>query len=247
MPHLNRNRTLFAVAVGALGTCVLCAPVAAGELAAPEYRLKLDQPAALRLAGKEAVENKSADPSSEEVLAPLAERPYAAQIQSAAREAALDPALVHAVIAVESNYNPAARSPKGAIGLMQVLPETAQRYGVADPARSPEANLRAGTRYLSDLMQMFEGRLELVLAAYNAGEKAVQRHSLRIPPYPETQRYVPAVLTRYFEWRGPQPPHVETAPAQPARIVYLSGTVLDIDGLRRRAATEAPGGSANNP
>ena len=151
----------------------------------------------------------------------LADKPYAALIQTAALEAALDPALVHAVIFVESGYNPAARSPKGAIGLMQVMPDTALRYGVADPGRSPEVNLKAGTRYLKDLMGLFEGRLELALAAYNAGENAVIRHGQRIPPYQETRLYVPAVLERYHEWREPSP-----VPG-PARIEYLPGTRLD--------------------
>lgn len=155
----------------------------------------------------------------------FANRRFSGLIETAARNAALEPALVHAVIAVESGYNPEARSPKGAIGLMQVLPETASRYGVADPASSPEANLLAGTRYLRHLMRLFDDRLELVLAAYNAGEHAVLRHGNRIPPYRETQQYVPAVMSRYLEWRDPDPP---ATPATPARtgILYMPGTSL---------------------
>lgn len=155
------------------------------------------------------------------IPARLADKPYAALIQTAALEAALDPALVHAVIHVESGYNPAARSPKGAIGLMQVMPDTALRYGVADPGRSPAVNLRVGTRYLKELMELFEGRLELAIAAYNAGENAVIRHGQRIPPYQETRLYVPAVLEKYRAWREPPP-----VPG-PARIEYLPGTRLD--------------------
>lgn len=124
------------------------------------------------------------------------------------------------MILVESGYNPAARSPKGAIGLMQVLPETAARYGVPDPAHSPEANLRAGTRYLSDLMQQFAGQLDLVLAAYNAGENAVLRYGHRIPPYQETRVYVPAVSSKYREWREPPP-------TLPSRFEYPPGTFFD--------------------
>ena len=131
----------------------------------------------------------------------LAARPYAKLIEHAACEAALDPALVHAVISVESAYNATARSPAGAIGLMQLMPDTALRYGVKDPARSLEGNLRAGTQYLRDLMRMFNGRLDLVLAAYNAGENAVIKYGQKIPPYAETQAYVPAVLAKYREWR----------------------------------------------
>lgn len=150
----------------------------------------------------------------------FADQRFSGLIETAARDAALDPALVHAVIAVESGYNPEARSAKGAIGLMQVLPETASRYGVADPASSPEANLRAGTRYLRHLMRLFDDRLELVLAAYNAGEHAVLRHGNRIPPYRETQQYVPAVMARYLEWREPAPP---AAPAWTGTL-YMLGT-----------------------
>jgi len=152
------------------------------------------------------------------IPAQFADKPFAAQIQAAALKEALDPALVHAVIHVESRYNPAARSPKGAIGLMQVMPGTALRYGVTDPGQSPETNLRVGTRYLRDLMELFDGRLELVLAAYNAGEKAVMRYGHRIPPYQETRDYVPAVLSKYHEWRDPP------SDPGPVWIEYLPGT-----------------------
>jgi len=122
--------------------------------------------------------------------------PYETLIEEAARQAALSPDLVRAVIAVESAFNPRAVSKKGAIGLMQLRPDTARRYGAQDPF-DPEQNTRAGSRYLSDLMSRYEGRLELVLAAYNAGEDAVERYGRRIPPYPETQAYVPSVLELY--------------------------------------------------
>lgn len=161
-------------------------------------------------------------PPPQQTLPPeIANKPYAAMISKAAREAALDPALVHAVIHVESGYNPTARSPKGALGLMQVMPDTALRYGVKDPGVSPQENLRAGTRYLKDLMQLFSNRLELVLAAYNAGEQAVLRHGERIPPYRETQSYVPAVLAKYHELQGPK----KTAHTA-KRKEYLQGTRL---------------------
>jgi soluble lytic murein transglycosylase-like protein len=108
---------------------------------------------------------------------------------------------VHAVIFVESRYDSEARSPDGAVSLMQVQPNTASRYGVDDPAESVAHNLRAGTRYLRDLMKRFNGRLELVLAAYNAGEGAVIKHGEQIPPYKITQSYVPKVLEKYYEFR----------------------------------------------
>lgn len=121
---------------------------------------------------------------------------YKPLIEAAAQAAALDPALLHAVVMVESGYNPAARSPKGAQGLMQLMPDTARRFGTTDPY-DPAQNLRGGARYLARLLAEFDGELSLALAAYNAGENAVRRHGGRIPPYAETQRYVPAVLARY--------------------------------------------------
>lgn len=165
----------------------------------------------------------------------LAARPYAKLIEHAAREAALDPALVHAVISVESAYNATARSPAGAIGLMQLMPDTALRYGVKDPARSLEGNLRAGTQYLRDLMRLFNGRLDLVLAAYNAGENAVIKYGQKIPPYAETQAYVPAVLAKYREWRvalPSAPVEAKETSAGPKRIEYMPGTVLNVNALR---------------
>jgi len=118
-----------------------------------------------------------------------------AQVERIADEHGVDPALALAVIHIESAGRSDARSPKGALGLMQLMPATAQRYGVADPLDAA-ANLRGGIRYLRDLMQQF-GNIELALAAYNAGEGAVLRHGRRVPPFAETQAYVPKVLARY--------------------------------------------------
>ena len=213
--------------------CVTATGLAAesGPLASPEYRLSVETPAAFRLPVKE-LNVPAPEPRKEFAAAPrLADRPFAKMIEGAAREAALDPALVHAVISVESGYNPAARSPKGALGLMQVMPETASRYGVRNAARSPEANLKAGTLYLSDLLQLFDSRIDLALAAYNAGENAVLRYGQRIPPYRETQLYVPAVLARYLEWREPLPAGPAVPPA-PIPIQYMPGTGLDLEVLR---------------
>ncbi len=120
---------------------------------------------------------------------------YAGLIVQAARGAGLQPALLQAMVAVESGFNPQAVSRKGALGLMQLLPETAQRYGVQD-AFDPGDNLRAGARYVHDLMRRY-GNLELALAAYNAGEEAVERYGRAVPPYPETRAYVPSVLGLY--------------------------------------------------
>lgn len=107
----------------------------------------------------------------------------------------LDPALVHAVIKAESAYRPEAVSPKGAVGLMQVMPATGRRFGVSDLAQ-PESNLKAGTTYLRHLLDRFDD-VPLALAAYNAGEGAVRRFGNAIPPYPETRGYVQNVLRSY--------------------------------------------------
>jgi hypothetical protein len=127
---------------------------------------------------------------------PKKRKEMAAAIEEASLLYRIDAALVHAVVAAESAYNPTAVSPKGAMGLMQLMPATAARYGVADPF-DPVQNLHGGTRYLKDLLALFDGELELALAAYNAGENAVLRHGRRIPPYAETLAYVPKVLRFY--------------------------------------------------
>ena len=117
-------------------------------------------------------------------------------IANAARSNGLDAKLVHAVIRAESGYNENAISPKGAVGLMQLIPATAQRYGVTN-SYDPTQNISGGTRYLRDLLKMFDGNVELALAGYNAGENAVIRAGNRIPPYAETMAYVPKVLNFY--------------------------------------------------
>jgi soluble lytic murein transglycosylase-like protein len=113
----------------------------------------------------------------------------------------VQPALLKAVIEVESGFNAKALSSKGAIGLMQVMPTTAARYGQYD-LYSPEENLAVGARYLHDLIVMFKGDVRLAVAAYNAGENAVLRNGGRIPPYAETQQYVPMVMERYSRFQA---------------------------------------------
>jgi hypothetical protein len=129
-------------------------------------------------------------------------RPY---LRDASRALALDYELLQALILTESGFNAGAVSPKGAVGLMQVMPTTALRYGLAGDAKNPVArkladpstNIRTGTRYLRYLLDLFPGQVELALAAYNAGEGAVQRAGNRIPDYPETQNYVKTVMQVY--------------------------------------------------
>jgi soluble lytic murein transglycosylase-like protein len=133
------------------------------------------------------------------------------QIVRGARMQALDPYLVKAVIQAESNFNPGAVSPKNAVGLMQVLPQTAQeiglkpqgRMGVARLLHDPWVSILVGTRYLSGLVERF-GRVDLALAAYNAGPSAVEKAGYRIPPYPETQAYVRKVLNTWRTLRQAQ-------------------------------------------
>lgn len=131
---------------------------------------------------------------------PADRRRFSPLVEQAARDFHLDQALLHAVIAVESAYDPHAVSHRGAVGLMQLMPQTAQRYGVQNP-RDPAQNIRGGARYLRHLMRKFDNDLTLTLAAYNAGEDAVVRHGNRVPPYRETRSYVPRVLDFYREYQ----------------------------------------------
>jgi hypothetical protein len=108
----------------------------------------------------------------------------------------VDEKLVHAVIQAESAYRANAVSTSGAVGLMQLMPATASRFGVIDSS-NPEQNIDGGTRYLRHLLDLFPNNLDLAIAAYNAGENSVLRHNNSIPPYPETQNYVKQVMALY--------------------------------------------------
>lgn len=148
------------------------------------------------------------------------------------REASLthgiDYELLQALIATESGFNSQAVSPKGAVGLMQLIPPTAERYGVrADknfPVQKkltdPRTNIRAGSSYLSDLIKLFPGQLELAIAAYNAGEGAVQRAGNKIPNYPETRNYVKTVMQLYNHLK---PPSMTSASSR-VRMEMMGGT-----------------------
>lgn len=147
-------------------------------------------------------------PAPPPAVTPTAERSsrYDSIVRQAATQYGLQSEFLHAVIAVESGYDPAALSRKGAGGLMQLMPATARRYGVTN-AFDPEQNIHGGARYLRDLMELFNGDLTLVLAAYNAGENAVMRNGNRIPQYRETMNYVPKVLTHYQRNLGSERGH----------------------------------------
>ncbi len=118
---------------------------------------------------------------------------FADLIADAANRHQVDVKLLHAVIQAESAYDAAAISSAGAVGLMQLMPDTARRYGVVN-RNDPVQNIDGGTHYLKDLLRMFDSNLNLAVAAYNAGENAVIRYNHSIPPYPETQNYVKTVL-----------------------------------------------------
>ncbi|MBP7564888.1 MAG: lytic transglycosylase domain-containing protein [Burkholderiaceae bacterium] len=134
--------------------------------------------------------------------------------------------LLQAIIATESGFDAQAVSPRGAIGLMQVMPATAERYGVRGDARltlerrlaDPRTNIGAGTRYLRDLMRRYPGQLDLVLAAYNAGEGAVQRAGHKVPNFRETQNYVRTVTQLYTLLRPPETLAAQRRGAVPARV-----------------------------
>ncbi len=146
----------------------------------------------LRLSSQEVT--RSGDHYDANVLAKA--RQYDAIIERAALAAALEPNLLRAVIVVESGFNSRAVSKRGAMGLMQLMPATAARFGVSDPY-DPRENVHAGARYLRVLMDLFGHDVRLALAAYNAGENAVQRNGGQIPPITETRAYVPRVLNIY--------------------------------------------------
>ena len=136
-----------------------------------------------------------------------------------AKEHDLDPLLIHSMIEVESNYNPYATSPKGAQGIMQLIPATARRFGVSNSYDVRE-NISGGVRYLRFLMDLFQNE-KLAVAAYNAGEEAVIRYG-GVPPYRETQNYVRLVGDRYREAKRTEAPKVAKAdsPEQPGAETY---------------------------
>lgn len=125
--------------------------------------------------------------------------PFDKEVLSAAEETEMEPALIHAIMTVESNHKLHAKSKKGAYGLMQLMPETARRFKVIDK-RDPKQNILAGAKYLRELLNLFNGDIKLALAAYNAGPGAVQKYFGKIPPYKETKEYVPKVMKYYREY-----------------------------------------------
>jgi soluble lytic murein transglycosylase-like protein len=147
-------------------------------------------------------------------------------VEAAARKYDVDPLLVHSVIAVESGYNPYAVSPKGAQGLMQLMPGTARRFGVSNTF-DPAENIEGGVRYLKYLSTLFPDDVRLAVAAYNAGEGAVWKYNFRIPPYRETEEYVYKVAKKYGQARkaAAKKAEVMQAKAEPPAPAQASGPV----------------------
>ena len=149
-------------------------------------------------------------------------------LREASAKHGMDYELLQALIATESGFDTRAVSPKGAVGLMQLIPPTAERYGVRADKNSaiqkkltdPATNIRAGANYLSDLIRLFPGQLELAIAAYNAGEGAVQRAGNKIPNYPETRNYVKTVMQLYSHLK---PPGMRAAPSGRVRMEMMGG------------------------
>jgi soluble lytic murein transglycosylase-like protein len=190
-------------------------------------------------AGRKVIFNESSAQHARRVSGRLVPVPDAALLPLIDRNAGaqqLDPRLVKAVVQVESGYNPRALSKAGAMGLMQLMPETARELAVANPY-DPDENLRGGTAYLRQLLDRFKGSVELALAAYNAGPEPVERHG-GVPPYAETRDYVRHILSLYM---GRQ---VELGARLEGQVTGLASRGLAITAGVRKIYLTRPVGSA---
>ena len=170
------------------------------ELLGDKYRLQLDGGVA------EVPASDVVGIEPEEVFEPLPpplnpSTPYHDLILAASQHHGVDADLIHCVIAIESNFNPKAVSPKNARGLMQLLPQTAADLGVRD-VFDPRENIEAGTHYLKDMLDRYNNNLTLALAAYNAGPERVEQYGRRLPPYSETVKYVQKISRSYAHFKS---------------------------------------------
>src|SRR6516165_5614020 len=170
--------------------------VSAYELRGEKYRIQMDGGWA-EIAASEVVAIEPEEIFVPAPKMPLEKAPYGELIRKASEKYGVDADLVYSVVAAESNFNARAVSRRNAKGLMQLLPDTAQRLGVKD-IFDPAQNLEAGTRYLRDLLKLYQGDLALALAAYNAGPSAVERYG-NVPPFNETLAYVRAIRKTYAQ------------------------------------------------
>jgi len=213
-PQSKGRRTLLRRALSLVAGFFLCAPAAQGDYAVLRngQRLRITglerqgDTVRLRIPGGElllptaqlvAVEPEEIFPA---IAQPALDVPYADLILSAARRHGMDPLLVASVIAAESSFDARAVSRKQARGLMQLMPETAARFAVAD-VFDPRQNIEAGTRYLRELLDRFQENHRLALAAYHAGPERIEQHR-GVPPFPETEAYVARVLDDWQARRG---------------------------------------------
>jgi soluble lytic murein transglycosylase-like protein len=173
----------------------------------------------------------AASPSTHSDSAPVKDV-FASAVDRAAAEHAVPADLIHSVIKIESNYNPFAISPKGARGLMQLIPATARRFGVANPS-DPVENIQGGAKYLKYLLDLYHGDYPLALAAYNAGEQAVARYG-GVPPYAETRNYVDMVQKQLQQTAKSAVGATEAspAPAEPPGPVHIQ-EIVEPDGSVR--------------
>lgn len=204
LPSRNENhRTRRALSLIAFGAAVLLPVASAGlRLGAVDASPVAEIP--LRPLAEEATGPAwCALPPREAPLVPYGvDLPGISRIvDRASRASGVEGPLLHAMIMAESSYDPAAMSPAGAVGLMQLMPETAKRFGVRD-IHDPEQNVNGGARYMKYLLERFDGDKELAIAAYNSGENAVIRAGNRVPPHPETVAFVPKVIDYYRRFQA---------------------------------------------
>jgi soluble lytic murein transglycosylase-like protein len=169
--------------------------------------------------------------STRPVLSGSGREQYDPLINEHATRHSLRPDLVRAVIQVESGFNPRARSPKGAMGLMQLMPATALEYGVSNPY-DPDQNIGGGSAYLHDLLDRYNGNEELALAAYNAGPGAVERYGQQVPPYRETRDYVKRIGSATTVWRRAN-----------KLVIYKTVEIVNGQPIARYSSEKPPSGS----